>query len=431
MSAQTIRPSDQSNVGSQQTDGALLQYLDQFGRFPPVTLSVFPLEKGGDQKGQELFIDKFISYRFQSSILVPVDAFSCEIYYEPVEGTTFRPKEGDLFVLRANGTAIASGVIDQLDMETDGNSGTKLSIQGRDLLGKLEDDDAVSINSKMLFGNLYTIDQVVRALAANTRINPNNLIKRTAPKKAYLFATQPGESKLSALQRYCEALDIYFWMSGEGNLTIGKPDMYGIQNGGSAGTWFLRRKSREANVLSIRSTRNSTSVAGQILPIWNGQESVVDRIKPVGELKNTSESVKRLWALGHQVVKSQIVSTPEGSAPQDLAEINTFIVAGIPQNSAVKRAGASTILQAYAKREMAKQNMKCLQVQITIPGHYNDRGNPLEVDQVYRVQYDLDDIDEDMYLYECEYTMSEGEGQRTRLHFCQQNALVSDVKAAP
>lgn len=422
MSSFTIRPSERPVV-IPEGDGALLRYLEQSGKFPPVTLSIFPLE----DLTQEIFITSFISYKFQSSILVPVDAFSCEIYYEPIDGA-IRPQEGDVFVLKANGLPIASGVVDQLDMETDGGAGTRLSIQGRDLLGKWEDDDAVNLQSQMLFGNLYTIDQVVRALSQDTRINPANLIKRNAPKKPYLFATQPGESKLSAMQRYCEALDIYFWMSGDGNLIIGKPDMYGVR-GGVAGTWFLSKEQRRTNVLSIRSTRNSTSVPGQILPIWNGQESVQDRIKPVGLLKNTSKSVERLWALGHRVVKAQVVSTPQGSSPQDLAEINTLRVAGLSQNTGINRAGASTILQAYAKREMARHNLKCLQVQITVPGHYNDRAAPLEVDQVYRIQYDIDGIDEDMFLYECEYTMAEGEGQRTRLYFCQQNALVSDVRA--
>src|SRR3990172_10510556 len=129
MSSFTIKPQDKT-VTILPEDGALMRYLEQRGKFPPVTLSIFPLEG----PGAEIVIDKFISYKFQSSILVPVDSFQCELYGDRLEG--LKPSEGDIFVLRANGLPIATGVVDQLDMETDGQAGTRLSIQGRDFLGK-------------------------------------------------------------------------------------------------------------------------------------------------------------------------------------------------------------------------------------------------------------------------------------------------------
>lgn len=424
MSKATIKPND-AIVNVPTGTGALLKYLEKNGRLPPVTLSIYPLE----DLRTEIFIDKFISYNFQSSILIPVDSFSCEVYYEKINGVT-KPKEGDIMVLRCNGLPIATGIIDQLDMETEGMSGSRLSIQGRDLLSQFEDQDAVSLDSKILWGNKYSINQVITALSAQTRIDPTKLIKRTAPTRPYLFATQPGESKLSALQRYCESLDIYFWMNGDGNMIIGKPDMYGVNTGGRKGTYFLNKQQRATNCIGMRSTRNSTQIPNLILPIWNGQETVQTRISPSQFLKNSSPGPARLLALNHRVPKAVIVSTPEGSAPQDLAELNALTVAG--QNSAqqkLTRAGASTILQAYAKREMARANLRDLQVQVTVAGHCNADALPLQVDQVYRVQYDVDDVDEDMYLYEVDYSLSENEGQRTRLFFCRQTALVSDVRA--
>lgn len=402
------------------SDGALLAYLQKAGRTPPVTLAIHPLE----DLNQEIYVDKFISYNFKSSILVPVEAFQCEVYYQKMNGVR-KPQEGDIFVLRANNVPIASGIIDQLDMETEARSGTKLSIQGRNLLGQWEDQDSVSLDSKIIYGNSYTVDQIVTALAQNTRINPANLVKHFAPTQGYLAATQPGESKLSSMQRYCEALDIYFWMLGDGRLKVGRPNMFGP----SKGRFFLLSKERKSNVLAMRSTRASTQIPNIILPIWNGQENVQALNIPQSALLNRAAGPARLRHFEHRTPKAIVVSTPEGSAPQDLAEVNALLVAkqniGVPVN----KAGASTILQAYAKREMAKANMHEIKLQANIVGHYNDRAEPVIVDQVYRCQYEEDDIDEDMFLYEIEYTLDMKTGAQSRLFFCRQSSLVSDVRA--
>lgn len=417
--------------------GQLLKYMTKNGRTPPISLSIFTLE----DPSIEILLDKFISYKFSQSILVPVDTFNCEVFYKKFDVPSARnsrlglsqtrsvkPKEGDLFVLRANGVPIASGIVDQLDMETDAKSGTKLSVSGRNLLGQWEDQDSVSLDSKIVYGNKYNVNQIVSALAQNTRIDPARLVKRFAPAKGYLAATQPGESKLSSMQRYCEALDIYFWMSGDGNLIVGRPDMYGTREG-PKGKYFLLEDSRNTNVLTMRSTRASTQIPNIILPIWNGQEGVQALGLPQSAMYNNAEGPARLRNLGHRTPKAVVVSTPEGSAPQDLAEVNTLLVAKQNTTNTVQKAGASTILQAYAKRELARANIKEIQIQVNVPGHYNDNAEPLIVDQVYRIQYDIDDIDENMYLYEVEYTLDANAGPQSKLFFCRQKAIVSDVRA--
>lgn len=425
-----IKPSDKY-VTISPDKGALFKYLEKHGRFPPFSLSIFPLE----DLRREIFIDKFMSYRFQSSILIPVDSWSAEVKYDidlrDLDGR-IRPSEGDIVVLRANGIPIATGQIDHLDMETDGKSGTKLTLQGRDLLGMWEDQDSVSIEGRILDGNKYTVDQVVAALAVNSRINSKKIIRREAPKIPYLFATQPGETKLSSIQRYCEALDIYFWMRGDGNLIIGKPDMYGRRSPSPRDSFFISRRNRSSNVLSMRSSRNSTSVPSYIVPLWNGQEGVLGRNVPLPPVKNRNKGAIRLKNLGHVVSKAVVTSTPQGASAQDLSDITALEVAIQQQQQAgtqINFKNAPNILNAYAEREMAKLNMKTLQVQATIPGHYNSRAEAIQVDQVYRIQYDVDNIDQDMFLYEVEYTMTEGEGQRTRMFFCPQDSLVSKVRA--
>lgn len=405
-------------------DGALLDYIQANGRTPPVTLSIFALE---DINSERQF-DQFVSYKFGSSILVPVDTFECEVYYRRIDGQR-KPREGDVFVLRANGQAISTGIVDQLSMKTLARGGTTLHIVGRDLLGQWEDQDSVSLDSSILYSNNYTVDQVVRALANNTRIDPNRLEKRDAPKQPYLAATQPGESKISSMQRYCQALDIYFWMSGDGRLIVGRPDMYGIRSG-NKGTWFCLEDGRKSNVTAIGSTRASTQIPNIMLPIWTGQENVQSRTLPQKPLYNRAEGPARLRSYGHRVPKAVVTSTPQGSAPQDLADVNALIIA--KQNAdqqKLSESGAATILQAYAKREMARANVKELKVEVNIPGHYNGRAEAVMPDQTYRIQYDNDDIDKDMYLFEVEHSMDSKTGPTSKLIFTNQTAIVSDVRA--
>lgn len=433
MSAFTVNPSNQTVYIAPQA-GALLKYLESNGRFPPVTLSVYRLEdianlgEFGVPHQIETYLSKFISYSFKSSVLSPVEEFSCQIHYQTEIG---KPKEGDIFALKANGIPTGSGIVDQVEIETDASMGTTLHVTGRNFLGQWEDQDAVSISTDPFYSNEATIDLVVKTLAKDTRIDPERFKKNLAPKRAYLFATQPGETKLSAMQRYCEALDIYFWMLGDGTLMVGRPNMYGIDKPDHRdGTLFMNSTERKSNVLTIRSVRASTQIPNIVVPLWNGQENVQSR-KEVAQhaIYNNSPGPARLRRLGHRVPKAVVVSSPDGQAPQDLADINTLLVA--QQNIDIKKdakAASSILLQAYGKREMARANVKELNVQIQVAGHYNDNCIPFKPDQVYRVKYDVDEIDEDMYLYEVEYFLDEQGSQRSRLFFCKQSSIVADSR---
>lgn len=442
MSTSGIKPTNQT-VSIAVGEGALAKYFKENGGFPKVTVSIFPLQqtyatnlKGTDtlpnNKTTQLFVDKFISYSFNSSVIVPVTVFQCEFYYEPINGIV-KPQSGDIIQVSCNGIPIMTGMIDQTDMETDGHSGTRLTLQGRNLLGQWEDQDAVSLNSQIMWSNNYSILQVVRTLGTNTRVSAATMQTPSAPQKPYLFATQPGESKISAFQRYCEALDILFWMDGLGNLIVGKPDMYGARTApttqGSSGEIYLLKSQRASNVLAMRSTQNPSQIPNMILPIWNGQENVQTQVSPNQFLKNASLGPARLLNLGHVTPKTVIVSIPNGADPQELAEINSFIVAGQSKQSTVIRAGENTILQVYAKRAMAKANLRDLNVISTMAGHCDSTANPYLPDRCYHVQYDIDNIDEKLYLYEVDYSMTEAEGQRTRLNFCRSTAIVSNVVA--
>jgi len=397
------------------SDGAIVKLLKETGRLPPLSVRIQPLQS----EITPFFSSKFLSYKFSSSILVPVDTFEFKIALDESGKLTVPVKEADIVNLYANGQVISTGLIDTIDVETDEKNGTSIGITGRDLIGQLEDQETVSLNSSIIYASSYTPKQVIAALTKETRISSNPILA-DSPKSSYLFATQPGESKLSALQRYCEPLNILFWASPNGQIVIGKPAMFSA----SLGRLGISRERRTSNVLSMRSTRSSTQIPNLMIAIWNGQETTQNRVSPEQVLINKSPGPQRLLNLGHKVIKSVVVSTPQGATAQDLSNVNDLNVA----NQSV-RAGGSNLLQAYAKRELARANLNDLQVQCQVVGHYNETGVPYAPNQVYRIQYDLDKIDEDMFLFKVEYTFDISQSQKTNLFFCRRTAIVSDVRA--
>lgn len=420
----TILPRKKQGSLSSLRENALQEYLQTEGRMPPVRLIIKPLDGS-----PSLIIQDFVTYTFSSSILIPVDTFS--FTFAAPDGPPFyeQVKEGDQAVLEANGYSVSTGVIDSIDISTDGDSGEMITVTGRDLLCQLEDQDAISVQDKPIWANRAPLLQAVKTLIENTVIQKVNL--QDAPTGNYLFATEPGETKMSALQRFVEPLNCIFWMEGDGSLKVGKPNM----RQGPSGEIVVSKDRRYSNVTAIKVLRSATQIPNIIVPIWSGQETTQNRT-PIGQrVYNAAEGPNRLRSLKWNVPKGVVVSTPTASDPQSLAQVNTIELANgqrlrddvfpIVGDSA---AGGS-ILQAYAKREIARANHKEVIVQASLPGHYNDNAQPFVVDTCYNITYDRGSIEEKMYLFQVEYSMDRS-GQRTNLYFCRLGTIVADVRSS-
>lgn len=389
--------------------GGLLSQLQKDGKFPPMRLYVKSLASG-----QTVMLDKFLSYNFSNSMLVPVDTFSFA-FSAPDNVQPFNEvvKDGDIALLEANGITISVGIIDRTEIATETEGGEMISVSGRNLLGQFDDQDMVSVYDTPVWGDKMTVDQAVRRLCENTRIQPFGVQKQDCPTKPYLFATEPGESKMAAFQRYCEPLNILFWMGPDGSLVVGRPNFaQGIQ-----GRLVLSKQQRTSNVIAMTVTRGSTQIANVVVPIWTGQETTTEKTKSSQRAYNKAEGPTRLRKHQHLVPKTVVVSTPQGGAAQDLAEANKLMAYG------------GNILQWHAKREIARQNVNEMQVQSVAAGHYNEKGAPYLIDTVYRIDYDRGSVLENMYLYAANYYLDEGRGQRTTLYFCRLNTIVSDSRA--
>lgn len=388
-------------------ESPLQRYLDQNGRFPEVSLLIKPL----DASRSEIEIRNFIEYRFASSIVVPVDTFSFT-FVTPDAETAFTDyaREGDICLLQANGVTIATGLVDALTIETDPNRGEIVTVEGRDLMGQLEDQSAISLQDQPIYANRISISAGVRRLMENTKLK--GPVTQDAPSGQYLLATIPGESKMNALTRFLEPLNCLAWTSPSGDLVVGKPNMAQAPSG----ALYVSRSQRISNVYSMKAHMAATQIPNVVLPIWTGLESVQARISPQRRMLNVAPGPKRLREAGLIVPKAVVVSTPQGADPQNLGEINRFVAAG-----------SSNILQAYAKREIARANFAELQVQANVPGHHNDELVAFAIDQVYKVEYDRAGINENMYAYAVEYSGGLS-GPQTSIFLCRLGTLVADVR---
>lgn len=385
----------------------LQRYLSKNGRFPLVSLQIKPID--GSRHSVEF--TQFEEYSFQNSVIVPVDAFSFSLRNPTAKGSLYDiVKDGDIAILKANGTVLATGLVDTVNISTDPDQGEIVRISGRTLIAQLEDQSTVNDVDDPIWGNKLSIDAVVNALVQSTRINYYRL--QQVPGGTYLFATEPGESKLSALSRYIEPLNLIVWMDPDGTLVIGRPDM----GSDSLGTFMLDRDNRMSNCLSIQANYSSTQIPNVVIPVWTGQETVQSRVSPEQRILNAAAGPSRLYKFDHRVPKTIVISTPSGADPQSLSTANQVTIAG------------SNILQAYAKREIARANVHELGVQVNIQGHYNSDLDPVVADTCYSINYPRASLNgEKMYLHTVGYTLNASQGQRTSLSFCRLGSIVADV----
>lgn len=392
------------------TLGNLKFDLLKTGRFPPVRLEITSL-----LNASKLQFDKFQSYKFSSNILVPVDAFSFT-FAAPGEEKPFSSYvlEGDIATLFANNKQVTTGIVDQIEVDV-GEDGEHATVNGRDMMSQLEDNAAVSILKKPMWGKSQTLQAATRQLIEGTRISSDNLLFQDAPKKSYLFSTEPGESRLSALLRFMEPLNVIAWMNPDGKLVIGRPNM--AQQ--PIGTFVLNKKQRLSNVLNMRATFSATSIPNKIVVLYNDVQSSQIGIAKNQIFNNAAAAPSRLRKKGHVIIKAIMVSNPSGADSQSLSSANPFIAA----------AGSDTLLQAYAKRELARANINECQVQVVVPGHYNASGDFLRPDTVYNIDFDRAGIQKAMYCFAAEWNLTPDRGQFTVLSFCNLGSIVSEVKA--
>lgn len=404
-------------------ENGLMKKLEKDGRMPPINLIIKPLGGSYDATNplnsikaiagaNDIAIQSFLSYNFSSSIIIPVDTFSFSFVTPDGPSLDDQVKCGDIVTLEGNGKTIATGIVDITEVETEAIFGEKSTISGRDLLGQLEDQDAISLTNKPIWLNSTSIRNGVLSIIENTRIK--KVVERDSPGGSFLLASDAGESKLSTLQRFLDPLNCIAWMGANGELIVGKPNF----KQPASGRIVLSKKDRISNVLSMRVTRASTSIPNIVQPIWTGQELTVDRMPERQAIHNMAPDPSRLYKSGHKVPKTVVISNPKADDRISATVLDSSL-----------RASGGDFLGYAALREIARANINEIIVQAVVPGHFNEDGEPYAIDTCYDVHYDRGNVSEKMYLYQVEYQMSEDRGQITNLYFCRTGCIVAGVRS--
>lgn len=354
-------------------------------------------------------LNTFSSYSFERNLLIPAAAFR---FTAPAVDKNLRTqiRSGDevqVIVKTAAGELpLATGIIDETDTHVTPGS-VEYVLSGRDMLGQLVDNAAVDASDRIILIEKATLPTILDTLIANTRI-PKRVKKSQVPNGALLFQTSPGETKINALQRMLEFTNCLVWCQPNGQLVLGKPDFTQKPKG------ILKLSSSspaDNNCLEGRSRRNVNQAIRRIV----SQLQSLDAVDAGAFTKlNSDKDIKNLIKAG--VGRSVYRRFSYGSGTDT---VNTVNQVG-NQSGNYRKIGDELSL-----RELARENMKILDVEVVVPSHINSSGSFYDIDQIYDVFIEDDDVSEPMYVYSVGYELTKDAGMLTRLRLCRLNTIVA------
>jgi prophage tail gpP-like protein len=366
----------------------------------------------GAVPGSGTSLRTFDSYSFERNILSPGAAFR---FTAPGVTAALRQsiRSGDLVELFAidpdgNALPIATGIIDETDTHVMPNR-IEYVLTGRDMLGQLVDNAAVDSKNAVIQAKDITLDGILQALIANTRIPAQFQINPPLPNGQILFQTNPGETKISVLQRYLEFTNCLIWCAPNGQLVIGKPNMASSTDD-SVGLKLTSKKPQGNNLLEARVRRGTNLAIRQITT----QLQTLSIVPPTSTVMNNDKDMQKVASQGVGRSVFEMFSYGQGTDT-----INVLTQVG-NSNSTPYAIGT-----AMSNRQLAKENMKIIDVEAVVRGHLNGDGDVYDIDQVYDVQIDADAVAEPMYVYSVAHELTLEHGRISRLRLCRLGSIVA------
>lgn len=355
-------------------------------------------------------INTFTSYNFARNILVPASAFR---FTAPGVDKALRQsiRSGDtvsIFATNDENTKVqlATGFIDETDTHVQ-PSKIEYVLTGRDTLGALVDNDSVDAQNKIQNTTQVSLPTILKLLLQNTR-TPQGFIEQQVPNGLFLFQTNPGETKATSMQRYLEFTNCLMWTHPDGRIILGKPNFKRV----SSGSLVLNSTGNTNNVLEGRARRNVNQAIRQIITQLQGLDQV--DATPF-TIQNSMNDLKERPGVGRSIFRF----FSYGSGNDTVNNLSGVGVGGSPW----------AIGNQLSQREIAKDNMKILDVEMVVKGHINSNGGLFNIDQIYDVQMEDDGVNEPMFVYSCSYEMTIEHGMLTRLRLCKLNTICATSEA--
>ena len=354
-------------------------------------------------------IDTFNSYSFDRTILTPASAFR---FTAPGVDKQKRMaiRSGDQVRLsitnHLNHTAIVGvGFIDETDTHITARS-VDYVLTGRDTVGQLVDNDTVDSANKIVVFEKLSVTALVNKLLEGTRATQSvNSSLQIDQNRTYAVNTNAGETKINCIQRVLEWCNGLLWADNDGTIIVDKPDFTQKSSGS------FKVQIGKSNVLECRVKRNINQAIRQIVTALNTTEFNSATLK-AETLQNMDSSLRPYR--GTNVGRS-ISRTFDYSSGTDIINQGQ----GVGQGSFAPH----TLGREYSAREIARENMRILDVEIVVEGHFNATGYLYNVDQIYRVDIDDEDVHEDMYVYHVSYELTMDHGMMTRMRLCRKYTI--------
>lgn len=351
----------------------------------------------------------FSSYSFDRNILIPASPF--RFTAEGVDkADRIAIRSGDLVQLfipyksAPLNIPLATGYIDETDMHLNANA-LDYVLTGRDTIGVLVDNAAIDKDNNVIFIKSISLADIVALMMQNTRLQSyGKPVSQQAPNGNILLQTNPGETKINAIQRYLEYTNCLLWSNAAGQPVLGKPNM--TQR--PLGTLIANPKDKNNNILECRVKRNTNNAIRIMASQMQNLESVnpapitmKNQDRDVLKIANDlgGRSVYRVWSLGNGM-----------DAVNNLSQVG--------------QGNFNSIGHQLTLREIARENMKVLDVEAVVEGHINDSNIPYAIDQIYNIKIDDESVDEPMYVYACRYDLTKDRGMLTTLRLCRLGSIV-------
>lgn len=380
----------------------------------PIILDVKPSDTS---RGRRQSLMTFSSYSFDRNITIPASPFrfTAEGVDRAIRKRIRSTDLVELLIQTPSGLTVplATGYIDETDVHVS-QAVNEFVLTGRDTLGQLVDNAAVDQNNQIVHIAAISLFGIAQQVAQNTRI-PQTLINQGCPSGKLLFQTNPGETKVSALQRYLEFTNCLVWTQPNGQMVVGKPNMAQARSGSLI---LLYSDPSKNNVLEARVRRNVNTAIAEIA-IQQQALGVTDPT-PV-TIENADPDVQRASAIGAGKSIYRLFTLGNG-----MDAVNSLSAVG-------SGGGPQQIGFTLARREIAQSNMHVLEVETVVRGHLNPQGLPFNIDQVYHVRIEDDDVDEDLFVYSVRYDLTPQMGLLTTLKLVKLGTIVADVpmRASP
>ena len=355
----------------------------------------------------------FTSYQFERNILSPGSAFR---FTAPgvSRDTRMAIRSGDFVQIFAKtGTntrlPLAVGIIDETDTHITKDS-VEYVMTGRDVLGQLVDNAATDSNNKIIYFEKATLKTIIGSVLANTRC-PKGFNISNAPNSSFLFSSNPGETKINALQRMLEFANLLIWTSADGMILVGKPNFAQP----TSGDLLAQYDGLENNILECRVQRNLNQSIRQIA----AQLQSLNQTDPgVATMINNDQDMQEVIPTG--VGRSIYTFFDYGNGGDT---VNLITQVGNQSGN------YNQIGKEFARRQIARENMNVIKVEAVVTGHVNSYGSLYDIDQTYNVIIDDEELTETLYSHHVSYELTKDQGILTRLHLCRLNTIVSGSAA--